>query len=115
MNLLTNQETHFKYTGVEFDKDLSNYENLEKITIHCCVLKFNIHYPICLLNLKELILIGITNDKFPDLSNLKKLGKIEIINPSGPPPVINITGCINLLHFKCRELRVIYIFFRNIF
>jgi hypothetical protein len=107
MNILTNQETHFKYNGIEFNKDLSNYDKLEHITIICCVLNFNIHnqvyakFPLFSLNLKELILIGIMGENFPNLSSLKNLEKIEIINPSGPPPVFNILGCTKLLHFKC--------------
>jgi hypothetical protein len=120
MNSLTKQGRHYKYNGpeyykyngTEFNKDLSSNDKLECIEITCNTFNFNIHsglpydkhpyakFPLCSLNLKELILIGsTTTGPFPNLSSLKNLEKLEIINPSGRAPDINILGCINLLYF----------------
>jgi hypothetical protein len=118
MNSLSKQGTHYKYNGPEFNKDLSNNDKLEHIEITCNVINFNSQtglpydkhpyakFPICSINLKVLILIGggLNTVLFPNLSILKNLEKLEIINPSGPPPQLpqlNISGCINLIYFKC--------------
>jgi hypothetical protein len=114
MNSLTKQGTHYKYNGPEFNKDLSSNDKLERIEITCNMFEFNstsglpydkhpyAKFPLCSLNLKELILIGaFDTGPFPNLSSLKNLEKIEIINTGGNPPQLNILGCINLIYFKC--------------
>mgnify|MGYP000051686236 CR=1 FL=1 len=115
MNSLSKQGTHYKYNGPEFNKDLSNNDKLEHIEITCNVINFNSQtglpydkhpyakFPIFSINLKELILIGSFNSPtILNLSGLKNLEKIEIVNPmeSGYNTDINISGCINLLYFK---------------
>jgi hypothetical protein len=107
---LTKQGTHYKYNGPEFNKDLSSIDKLERIEITCTILNFNIYsggpyakFPLFSLNLKELILIGyIDSPLIINLSGLKNLEKLEIVNPMAPYNTdINISGCINLLYFKC--------------
>jgi hypothetical protein len=101
MNSLTKQGTHYKYNGTEFNKDLSCNDKLESISIVCNVITC-IKFPFSTLNLKELILIGLLNmGPFPNLSSLTHLETLKIINTSGRPPQFNISGCVNLIYFKC--------------
>ena len=100
MNSLTKQGTYYTYNGTEFNKDLSCNDKLEHISIICNVFTC-IKFPFSTLNLKELILIGGISGPFPNLSKLKSLEKLEIINTSGRHPDLNIFGCVNLIYFKC--------------